>query len=256
MDPLLPPLPASEVLSPGTAVYRTVRTVVWEDGAPTNGAPPTRLSGAAALARRGGRARVASICRRASSRADSAETDVSRELRMLAGLAAKSTCRGKFLSCGMQKACSMARSGCSWIVRRLAFLVLSWANVIRARRFAVFGLPWTPVFALPRSKSFHNRCVLHERRDCPRGPRGARRVRGAGALSEPGVTGPRFGGTLFSANTCAALAVCTYRSSCRMCGEWSISGKMVLCESIVFAVCKFLDYFSPASWAKGFGEGL
>ena len=28
-------------------MYRTVRTVVWEDGAPTNGAPPTRLPGMA-----------------------------------------------------------------------------------------------------------------------------------------------------------------------------------------------------------------
>ena len=27
----------------GTAVYRTVRTVVWEDGLPTKDRPPTRL---------------------------------------------------------------------------------------------------------------------------------------------------------------------------------------------------------------------
>ena len=43
LDSPLPTLPATIVLGLGTAVYRTVRTVVWEDGAPTNGVPSTRL---------------------------------------------------------------------------------------------------------------------------------------------------------------------------------------------------------------------
>ena len=53
-------LPRCDVVRLGTAVYRTVCTVVWEDGTPTNDVPPTRFGKRAAASRpacRGGKPR-------------------------------------------------------------------------------------------------------------------------------------------------------------------------------------------------------
>ena len=57
---LLEALPRCDVVRLGTAVYRTVCTVVWEDGTPTNDVPPTRFGKRAAASRpacRGGKPR-------------------------------------------------------------------------------------------------------------------------------------------------------------------------------------------------------